>query len=141
MRTVSVSVPGRAGGGRWRRCLTAVTATAWSRRCKGFLASRCGRYRGGTMPRPGGSRPVRAAGAGMSDGLLAADGDRDAGPAAVTSGRISLDEGLLGSWTGAFGWLVLAEMVPPGRLRALAEEAGRRQRVAEASADRFPERA
>ena len=79
--------------------------------------------------------------AGISDGLLAAGGDRDTAPAAVTSGRVSLDEVLLGSWTGAFGWLVLAEMVPPGRLRALAEEAGRRQRVAEASADRFPERA
>ncbi|WP_187366273.1 ATP-binding protein [Trebonia kvetii] len=78
--------------------------------------------------------------AGISDGLLAADGDRDAAQPA-TRGRVSLDEGLLGSWTGAFGWLVVAEPVPPGRLLALAEEAGRRQRLAEASADRFPERA
>lgn len=79
--------------------------------------------------------------AGISDGLLTADADRDAAGAAAARGRVSLDEGLLGSWTGAFGWLVLAEPVPPGRLLALAGEAGRRQRVAEASADRFPERA
>ena len=79
--------------------------------------------------------------AGISDGLLAADGDRDAAGSAAARGRVSLDEGLLGSWAGAFGWLVLAEPVPHGRLLALAEEAGRRQRVAEASADRFPERA
>ncbi|HTR91723.1 MAG TPA: ATP-binding protein [Trebonia sp.] len=79
--------------------------------------------------------------AGISDGLLTADRDLDATGTAAARGRVSLDEGLLGSWSGAFGWLVLAEPVPPGRLLALAEEAGRRQRVAEATADRFPERA
>ena len=83
--------------------------------------------------------------AGISDGLLIADGrggynggnrgERDGG-----GGRVSLDEGLLGSWTGAFGWLVLAEPLTPGELTALAEEAGRRERLAAASADRFPER-
>jgi DNA helicase HerA-like ATPase len=54
---------------------------------------------------------------------------------------ISLDEGLLGSWSGAFGWLVVAEPVTSGELLALAEDVGVRQRVAEGSADRFPERA
>ena len=54
---------------------------------------------------------------------------------------LSLDDGLLGSWNGAFGWLVVAEPVGPGELLSLAEELGVRQRVAEASADRFPERA
>jgi DNA helicase HerA-like ATPase len=54
---------------------------------------------------------------------------------------LSLDEGLLGSWTGPFGWLVVAEPVTPGELRGLAEDVGVRQRVAAASADRFPERA
>jgi DNA helicase HerA-like ATPase len=54
---------------------------------------------------------------------------------------LSLDDGLLGSWSGAFGWLVVAEPVSPGELLGLAEDLGVRQRVAEASADRFPERA
>ena len=62
---------------------------------------------------------------------------------AGASGRagLSLDEGLLGSWTGPFGWLVTAEPVTPAELRALSEEVGLRQRIAEGSADRFPERA
>jgi uncharacterized protein len=54
---------------------------------------------------------------------------------------LSLDDGLLGSWTGPFGWLVVAEPVTPEELRGLAEDVGVRQRVAAASADRFPERA
>ena len=54
---------------------------------------------------------------------------------------LSLDEGLLGGWSGAFGWLVVAEPVAGGQLRALAEELGVRQRLAEGAADRFPERA
>ena len=63
--------------------------------------------------------------AGISDGLLAADGQGgDAGRAGGRAGGLSLDEGLLGSWTGAFGWLVVAEPVAPAELRALAEEAG-----------------
>jgi len=51
------------------------------------------------------------------------------------------DDGLLGSWSGAFGWVVIAEPVLPGELRGLAEDLGVGKRVAEASADRFPERA
>jgi len=72
---------------------------------------------------------------GISDGLLAAD---QQGP---RSRVLSLDNGLLGSWAGAFGWLVIAEPVTAPRLGALAEDIGVRQRVAERTADRFPERA
>ena len=38
---------------------------------------------------------------------------------------LSLDEGLLGSWSGPFGWMVIAEPLRPGELRSLAEEVGR----------------
>jgi DNA helicase HerA-like ATPase len=82
--------------------------------------------------------------AGISDGLLIAEG-RGGDGGARGEGRerghgLSLDDGLLGSWTGAFGWLVVAEPLAPAELEALAEEAGRRERLAAASADRFPER-
>ena len=72
---------------------------------------------------------------GISDGLLATgkQGERLGGP--------SLDDGLLGSWAGPFGWLVVAEPAGMRELAAVAEEVGVRQRVAERSADRFPERA
>ena len=81
--------------------------------------------------------------AGISDGLLAPGGQgSDGGASRAERGPgLSLDEGLLGSWSGAFGWLVLAEPVAQEELRALAEDVGVRQRVAEGSADRFPERA
>jgi uncharacterized protein len=84
--------------------------------------------------------------AGISDGLLALSGENGgtgSAGAAGASGQagLSLDEGLLGSWTGPFGWLVTAEPVTAAELRALSEEVGLRQRIAEGSADRFPERA
>jgi DNA helicase HerA-like ATPase len=84
--------------------------------------------------------------AGISDGLLALSGENggtgSAGAAGVSGqAGLSLDEGLLGSWTGPFGWLVTAEPVTAAELRALSEEVGLRQRIAEGSADRFPERA
>jgi DNA helicase HerA-like ATPase len=84
--------------------------------------------------------------AGISDGLLALAGEtgtRGTGGGPGSSGRagLSLDEGLLGSWTGPFGWLVTAEPVTPAELRALSEEIALRQRIAEGTADRFPERA
>jgi DNA helicase HerA-like ATPase len=81
--------------------------------------------------------------AGISDGLLTLPGETGVPGTAVASGRagLSLDEGLLGSWTGPFGWLVTAEPVTPAELRALSEEVGLRQQIAEGSADRFPERA
>ena len=74
--------------------------------------------------------------AGISDGLLL----KKDGPG-ERAGGLSLDDGLLGSWAGAFGWLVVAEPVSALRLGALAEEIGLRQHVAEREADRFPERA
>jgi uncharacterized protein len=84
--------------------------------------------------------------AGISDGLLALPGENGGAGSAGAAGAsgqagLSLDEGLLGSWTGPFGWLVTAEPVTAAELRALSEEAGLRQRIAEGSADRFPERA
>jgi uncharacterized protein len=75
--------------------------------------------------------------AGISDGLVA----RPAETGASGQAGLSLDEGLLGSWTGPFGWLVTAEPVTVAGLRALSEEVGRRQRLGERDADRFPERA
>jgi DNA helicase HerA-like ATPase len=79
---------------------------------------------------------------GISDSLLAGDGQGgDCGMRAERAGGLSLDDGLLGGWTGAFGWLVVADPVMPQELRGLAEDVGAGQRVAEASADRFPERA
>ena len=75
---------------------------------------------------------------GISDGLLAAD---QQGHQERRARVLSLDDGLLGSWAGAFGWLVIAEPVAAQRLGALAEDIGVRQRVAERAADRFPERA
>ena len=89
--------------------------------------------------------------AGISDGLLVAGGEpgeargsggqRAGGEAGAGAAGLSLDEGLLGSWTGPFGWLVVAQPVVPAQLRALAEEVGLRQRLAEGAGDRFPERA
>jgi len=76
--------------------------------------------------------------AASSDGLLApADAPRPAAAPAAPS----LDEGLLASWTGPFGWIVLAEPVGPQMLRSLTGEAATRQHMAQAAADRFPERA
>jgi len=79
--------------------------------------------------------------AGISDGLLAPADERGHGSQATGQATLSLDEGLLGSWGGPFGWLVIAEPLRPGELRSLAGEAGRRQQLAEATADRFPDRA
>jgi uncharacterized protein len=77
--------------------------------------------------------------AGISDGLLLGDEARSS--RLGRSAGLSLDEGLLGSWTGAFGWLVVAVPVRAAQLRELSDEVAVRQRVAEAGADRFPERA
>ncbi len=80
--------------------------------------------------------------AGISDGLLAGDGlGGERGVGRDRDGGLSLDEGLLGGWSGAFGWLVVARPVTSGELRGLAEGLGTRQRLAEGSADRFPEQA
>ena len=73
--------------------------------------------------------------AGISDGLLL-----DGRPDRPAPG-LPLDDVLLGSWAGPFGWLVVAEPAGPRQLGALAAETAVRQRVAEREADRFPERA
>jgi len=77
--------------------------------------------------------------AGISDGLLAADDA--AGRAARQWGALPLDEGLLGSWSGPFGWLVIGEPLTLAELREIADDVGSQQRVAERTADRFPEQA
>ena len=79
--------------------------------------------------------------AGISDGLLAPAEERRHGGRTTGHATLSLDEGLLGSWSGPFGWIVIAEPLRPADLRSLAAEVGRRQRLAEGAADRFPERA
>jgi len=78
--------------------------------------------------------------AGISDGLLGQPGEAGQ-PGTAGRAGLSLDEGLLASWTGSFGWLVTAEPVTAAELRALSEEVGFRQRIAEGSSDRYPERA
>jgi DNA helicase HerA-like ATPase len=79
--------------------------------------------------------------AGISDGLLAPD--TAAARSAATAGYAgpALEEGLLASWIEPFGWIVAAHPLPAAELRTLAGEVARRQRMAEAAADRFPERA
>ncbi|HTZ25148.1 MAG TPA: ATP-binding protein [Streptosporangiaceae bacterium] len=79
--------------------------------------------------------------AGISDGLLAPAEERRRGGRTTGRATLSLDEGLLGSWNGPFGWIVIAAPLRPADLRSLAAEVGRRQRLAEGAADRFPERA
>jgi len=79
--------------------------------------------------------------AGISDGLLAPTDELRHGSQLGRCATLSLDEGLLGSWTGPFGWMIIAEPLRPDELRALADEVARRQRLAEGAADRFPERA
>ena len=79
--------------------------------------------------------------AAISDGLLAPVGGSQPGDHAGRHATLSLDEGLLGSWTGPFGWLVIAEPLRPAELRALADEVAGQQHLAEGAADRFPERA
>jgi DNA helicase HerA-like ATPase len=110
------------------------------------LLSLPGGARGTVMP-PGGlagmlsGLPCWREIAGISDGLLAPAGERGHGNRDAGHAAPSLDEGLLGSWTGPFGWIVIAEPLCPAGLRDLADQVGRRQRLAEGAADRFPERA
>jgi hypothetical protein len=80
-------------------------------------------------------RPVTV----LSDPLLTAGGQPDDVAASTDhAAGLSLDEALLGSWTGPFGWLVTAEPLSAAQLNLMAEETGRQQRAAEVSADRFP---
>ena len=77
----------------------------------------------------------------ISDGLLVPAGGAQPGDHARRNPALSLDEGLLGSWTGPFGWIVIAEPLRPAELRSLADEVAGQQHLAEGAADRFPERA
>jgi DNA helicase HerA-like ATPase len=79
--------------------------------------------------------------AGISDGLLAPDSASAHGAGGARYAGPWLEEGLLASWTEPFGWFVTAHPLPAAELRSLADEVARRQRLAEAAADRFPERA
>jgi DNA helicase HerA-like ATPase len=79
--------------------------------------------------------------AGISDGLLAPADESRHGNRGARHATPSLDEGLLGSWTGPFGWIVVAEPLRPAELSSLAGEVARRQRVAEGVADRYADRA
>jgi uncharacterized protein len=97
--------------------------------------------RPGELTRLLGELPAWREIAGISDGLLAPSGEPKGGNRAPGQAAASLDEGLLGSWSWPFGWIVIAEPLRPAELRSLAGEAGRRQRLAEGAADRFPERA
>ena len=110
-----------------------------------------GGARGAALPPPELARLLGRIGcwrevAGISDGLLALPGETGASgasgrPGASFPAGLSLDEGLLGSWTGPFGWLVTAEPLTPAELRALSQEVGLRQQYAGRSADQFPEHA
>ena len=112
------------------------------------LLSLPGGARGAVLPPDGpgalagllGGLPAWREIAGISDGLLA-PADEPGRNRSAGYGAPSLDDGLLGSWTGPFGWIVAAEPLRPADLRDLACEVGRRQRLAAGAADRFPERA
>ena len=73
--------------------------------------------------------------AGIADGLLA----EEAGPAPPRP--VSLDEGLLAAWHGAFGWLVLADPLTPPEAGKLAAEVADRQRLTAGLAERDPDKA
>ena len=72
---------------------------------------------------------------GIADGLLAGDA-RD-----LQDDRASLDEGLLSSWDGPFGWLILADPLAPPEIMDYAAQVAGKQRLAAAMADRDPEMA
>ena len=74
---------------------------------------------------------------GISDGLLMSTGEP---PPGRQEAAPSLEECLLPAWAGPFGWIVVAEPLPPLDVEWLADEAARRERLAIGMADRFPER-
>ena len=73
---------------------------------------------------------------GIADGLLA--GEEAAG---LRSDRAPLEEGLLAAWDGPFGWLILADPLPPPQITDYAGRVAGKQRLAAAMADRDPEKA
>ena len=72
---------------------------------------------------------------GISDGFLPEaerrDGERQAP---------SLEECLLATWPGPFGWLLLAEPLPGEEIQALAAEIARLEQRSAGNTDRFPDR-
>jgi DNA helicase HerA-like ATPase len=92
--------------------------------------------RGALAPAMSGLACWRAIG-GISDGLLVAAGEPQ--PDRVLAAP-SLEDCLLPAWTGPFGWMVVAEPIPPSDLEWLADETARRERLATGMAERFPER-
>jgi DNA helicase HerA-like ATPase len=72
---------------------------------------------------------------GISDGLKPEaerrDGERQAP---------SLEEGLLATWPGPFGWLLLAEPLPAAQIQALASEIAHLEQRSAGNTDRFPDR-
>ncbi len=79
--------------------------------------------------------PCWTAISGIADGLLA----EEAGPAQPPP--VSLDEGLLAAWDGAFGWLLLADPLTPAQAGKLAAEVADRQRLTAGLAERDPDKA
>jgi uncharacterized protein len=73
---------------------------------------------------------------GISDGLLP-DGERRDGERQAPS----LEECLLATWPGPFGWLLLAEPLEAAELAALADEIARLELRSAGNTDRFPHRA
>jgi uncharacterized protein len=71
---------------------------------------------------------------GISDGLLPDAERRD------ERQRPSLEECLLATWPGPFGWLLLAEPLGTGEIQALADEIARLEQRSAGNTDRFPER-
>ncbi len=73
--------------------------------------------------------------AGIADGLLAE------APGPAQPPPVSLDDGLLAAWDGAFGWLVLAEPLTPAEAGKLAADVAGRQRLTAGLAERDPDKA
>jgi uncharacterized protein len=73
---------------------------------------------------------------GISDGLLT-DGERRGGERQAPS----LEECLLATWPGPFGWLLLAEPLGTAEIAAIAAEIAHREQRSAGTADRFPDRA
>ena len=73
--------------------------------------------------------------AAIADGLLAE------APGPAQPPPVSLDDGLLAAWDGAFGWLVLAEPLTPAEAGKLAAEVADRQRLTAGLAERDPDKA
>jgi DNA helicase HerA-like ATPase len=84
----------------------------------------------------GGSPDISFPGGGAAPGFPPARGSHAAGRMAP-----GLEDGLLDSWTGAFGWMIVATPLPAADLRTFADDVARRLNLAQATADRFPERA